>query len=253
MENIIQPSQKTAEEKTVGEIAASDVRKAEVFKRWNIDFCCGGKKTVRKACEEKELNVALIEAELNAIDQRTDTKIAQDFERWQPDFLADYIYNQHHLYYYDNKTGIEEMMQKVKTRHGAQFPELEALATLVTELFAELDSHFRKEEMIVFPFIKALVQAKITGKNEALQRQPSLTAPLRVMEAEHEEAGEILAQMQRLTANYEPPANTCNSFQFLYKKLKALDEDLHQHIHLENNVLFPKALRMEKELRKQAE
>lgn len=234
--------------KTVGEIAASDTRKAVVFRKWAIDFCCGGKKTLRKACEEKGLDFAIIEEEIQAIDQLPVTTAVYDFHRWQPGFLCDYIYNQHHLYYYETKPVIGEMMEKVKARHGAHFPELEDLATLVTQLFAELDTHFAKEERTVFPFIKALMQAKTTGSLEALQKQPSLTAPVRVMEAEHEEAGEILAQIQSLANGYTPPPGACNSFRFLYKKLNALDEDLHLHIHLENNLLFPKALAIEKEV-----
>jgi regulator of cell morphogenesis and NO signaling len=106
-----------------------------------------------------------------------------------------------------------------------------------------------REEKVVFPFIKALVQAKRTGNFEALNSQPSLTDPIRLMEVDHDAAGEILAEMQKLSNNYAPPADACNSYQFLYKKLKDLDEDLHQHIHLENNILFPKALKLDKELR----
>lgn len=248
MEKTITVLQQNEREKTVGEIAAGDIRKAEIFKRWAIDFCCGGKKTLHKACEEKGLDMEKLQEELNAVDAVPVPKGAADFDRWQPDFLADYIYNQHHLYYYEAKPLLEEMMQKVKTRHGAQFPELEALATLVAALFAELDTHFAKEERVLFPFIKALMQAKRSSDFAALQRQPSLSAPVKVMEAEHDDAGEILAQMNRLTNHYTPPAGACNSFQFLYKKFKELEADLHQHIHLENNVLFPKALAVEREL-----
>jgi regulator of cell morphogenesis and NO signaling len=106
-----------------------------------------------------------------------------------------------------------------------------------------------REEKVVFPFIKALVLAKRTGNFEALNSQPSLTEPIRLMEVDHEAAGDILEQIQKLSGNYTPPADACNSYQFLYKKLKDIDEDLHQHIHLENNILFPKALKLDRELR----
>jgi regulator of cell morphogenesis and NO signaling len=115
--------------------------------------------------------------------------------------------------------------------------------------YLELDTHFMREEKVVFPFIKALVLAKRTGNFEALNSQPSLTEPIRLMEVDHEAAGDILEQIQKLSSNYTPPGDACNSYQFLYKKLKDLDEDLHQHIHLENNILFPKALKLDRELR----
>jgi regulator of cell morphogenesis and NO signaling len=233
---------------TVGAIAAKDLRKAEVFKKYGIDFCCGGKKTLKQACEEKGVDPSLIEAELEAANGSTG-QATNDFNRWQPDFLADYIYNQHHIYYYEEMPVIGDLMEKVAARHGAHFPELMSLRVLLGHLQTELDSHFLKEEKVVFPFIKALAQAKRTGDFEALYSQPSLTEPVRVMEDEHEAAGDLLAQIQHMTNNYTPPAGACNSFQFLYQKVKALDEDLHQHIHLENNLLFPKALSLEKELR----
>lgn len=232
---------------TVGEIAAKDLRKAEVFKKYGIDFCCGGKKSLKQACAEKGLDPAVVEAELEAPAQPVSS--ANDYNRWQPDFLADYIYNQHHLYYYNEMPVIKGLLTKVAQHHGSNHPELGVLHSVFTRLVEELDAHFRQEEEVVFPFVKALVQAKRTGNTEALYSQPSLTEPIRLMESEHEAAGEILETMQKMTNHYTPPADACNSFQFLYKKLKELDEDLHTHIHLENNLLFPKALRLDKEVR----
>ncbi|HUC83253.1 MAG TPA: iron-sulfur cluster repair di-iron protein [Flavisolibacter sp.] len=237
-----------AKGETVGEIAAKDLRKAEVFKKYGIDFCCGGKKTLQQVCEEKGIDPAVMESELDASQNTAAVSAANDFNRWQPDFLSDYIYNQHHIYYYEEMPVIMDLMEKVKSRHGEHFPELATLHNFLLQLTSELDAHFIKEEKIVFPFIKALMQAKRTGDFTALESQPSLTEPVRMMESEHENAGDLLAQIQQLTNDYTPPSGACNSFQFLYKKLKALDEDLHQHIHLENNLLFPKALAVEKSL-----
>lgn len=232
---------------TVGEIAAKDIRKAEVFKKYGIDFCCGGKKSLKQACEEKGLDVDIVEAELENPVQATSA--ANDYNRWEPDFLADYIYNQHHLYYYNELPVLKGLITKVTQHHGGHHPQLKYMYSLFGQLVQELDTHFMKEEKIVFPFIKALVIAKRTGDFDALNSQPSITDPIRIMEVDHDNAGEILAQMNKLSNDYTPPADACNSFQFLYKKLKDLEEDLHQHIHLENNILFPKALRLEKELR----
>lgn len=232
---------------TVGEIAAKDIRKAEVFKKYGIDFCCGGKKSLKQVCEEKGLDLEIVEAELESPVQKISS--ANNYNGWELDFLADYIYNQHHRYYYDELPVLKGLITKVTQHHGSNHPELKYVYSLFGQLVHELDTHFMREEKVVFPFIKALVLAKRTGNFEALNSQPSLTEPIRLMEVDHEAAGDILTQMQKLSHNYTPPADACNSYQFLYKKLKDLDEDLHQHIHLENNLLFPKALKLDKELR----
>jgi regulator of cell morphogenesis and NO signaling len=233
---------------TVGEIAAKDLRKAEVFKKYGIDFCCGGKKSLKQACEEKGLDVEIVEAELEAAPQAA-KQSANNYNLWEPDFLADYIYNQHHLYYYNEVPVIKGLIAKVTQHHGGNHSELKYLYSLFGQLLHELDTHFMREEKLVFPFIKALVLAKRSGNYEMLDSQPSITEPIRIMEVDHEAAGDILAEMNKLTNNYTLPEDACNSYRFLYKKLKELEEDLHQHIHLENNILFPKALKMEKELR----
>jgi regulator of cell morphogenesis and NO signaling len=189
----------------------------------------------------------VVEAELENPAQAVSS--ANDYNRWEPDFLADYIYNQHHIYYYNELPVIQGLISKVAQHHGSNHPELNYLNSLFRELTEELNGHFAKEEKIVFPFIKALAAAKKTGDFAALNSQPSLTDPIRIMEIDHDAAGSILADMNKAAQNYTPPADACNSYQFLYQKLKELDEDLHQHIHLENNILFPKALKLEKELR----
>lgn len=233
-------------EETIGQMVAEDIRKAKVFKNWGIDFCCGGKKTVQEVCEEKGLDAAMLSAELAQLSTLTNT--ANDFNRWQPDFLADYIYNQHHLYYYEEEPAIAELLHKVTEHHGDHFPELKTLSSLYQLLVSELRTHFMREERVLFPFIKALAQAKNTGNYEALQNQPSLVMLIQMMEADHDAAGDILAQMHKATNGYTAPQNACNSFRFLYHKLSALENDLHQHVHLENNILFPKALALEKSL-----
>jgi regulator of cell morphogenesis and NO signaling len=233
---------------TVGQIAAKDIRKAEVFKKYGIDFCCGGKKSLKQACDEKGLDVAVVESALENANQAA--KVSENYDRWSPDFLADYIYNKHHQYYYDEAPVIVDLLTKVVGHHGEKYPQLQEAYRLFVTLAQELNAHFAKEEKVLFPFIKALVRAKQTGNVEQLNNQFSLSEPVQMMESDHEAAGEILAGLNEATDNYTAPEGACNSFQFLYKKLKELEEDLHQHIHLENNILFPKALALEKELRK---
>src|SRR5829696_6925064 len=232
---------------TIGQMVAKDIRKAEVFKKYGIDFCCGGKRTVKQACEKAGVEAAMLEADLEKLS--VSVKPINDFNRWQPDFLAGYIYNQHHLFYYEEEPVITDLMAKVAERHSDHFPELQKLSSFYSQLVQELNTHFMREEKVLFPFIKALVEAKITGNPNLLSEQSSLIEPIRMMESDHEAAGDILKEMQKITNNYTAPANACNSFRFLYHKLAALEADLHVHIHLENNILFPKALAIEKSLR----
>lgn len=231
---------------TVGQIAAKDIRKAEVFKKYGIDFCCGGKKSLKQACEEKGLDLLAVESALENINE---VKVAENFDRWNPDFLADYIFNKHHQYYYDEAPIIAELVTKVTDHHGEKHPELQEVYRLFVTLAQELNAHFAKEEKILFPFIKALVRAKQTGDVDELRNQFSIAGPVQMMEADHDAAGEILVELSEVTSGYTAPADACNSFKFLYRKLNELEDDLHQHIHLENNILFPKALALEKELR----
>ena len=239
-----------ADGETVGELAASDVRKAEVFKKYGIDFCCGGKKSLKQACEEKSIDIEVIEAELvNAT--RKETQIGGvDFQRWAPDFLADYIYNQHHTFYYEEGPVIGDLAYKVASHHGAAVPVLQHVYVLYRKLQEELQEHFAKEENVLFPFIKALTKVTRTGDKSGLQALSSIKQAVKMMEQEHDAAGEILAAIRKLTNDYTPPEGSCNSIQLLYHKLTVLEADLHQHIHLENNILFPKALELQKEVLK---
>lgn len=234
------------EGKTIGSIVAKDIRKAEIFKKYGIDFCCGGKKTLKDICEQKGLDILTIEKELENI-----TDIAhptENFNELELDALADYIYNRHHLYYYNEEPFISELLNKVAIRHGEEHPELLTVQTLFKTLSEELGPHFKKEEKVLFPFIKTLSQIKRTNGNRALPDQFSIAQPLKVMESDHEIAGYLLKELEETTNNYSVPEGVCNSYRFLYKKLKDLDEDLRQHMHLENNILFTKALTLEKEL-----
>jgi regulator of cell morphogenesis and NO signaling len=189
-----------------------------------------------------------VEAELANATQKEAKGAVLDFQRWEPDFLADYIYNQHHVYYYEEGPIIGDLAEKVAGHHGQHVPALQQVYLIYRTLQDELKEHFLKEERILFPFIKALVKAKRTGDRNDLQALPSITQPVRMMELDHDAAGELLSQLRYLTNDYTPPQGACNSVQLLFYKLSHLEADLHQHIHLENNILFPKALKLEKEV-----
>lgn len=235
------------EGQTVGEIAAADVRKAEVFKKYGIDFCCGGKKTLKQACQDLRLDLDKIEEEVKAAQTTVESKPFFDFNRWDADFLADYIYNEHHLYYYRQNPVLCGLLEKVVNHHGQNHPELLQVANLYNILQTELNAHFIKEEKVLFPYIKNLAAANRNNTDAVPTSFDTITGPLQIMEADHEAAGELLEELRNTTNNYSAPADACNSFTMLYMKLKELDEDLHQHIHLENNILSKKALKLEKE------
>jgi len=233
---------------SVGERAAQDPRKAAVFKKYGIDFCCGGKKSLQQACADAGVPVEEVEGALNAAATTEQKDIAHDYTRWQPDFLADYIYNQHHIYFYEEDGVIAELSEKVAARHGGHFPGLYQIRDLYKTLSGELSAHFIKEEKVLFPYIKALATAKRSGGFPSLQSLASVQQPVQAMESEHEAAGSILAEIRKAADDYRLPEGACNSFGLLYHKLQALEADLHMHIHLENNILFPKAVQLEKEL-----
>lgn len=237
-----------SDEPTIGQIAAADIRTAEVFRKFGIDYCCGGKRTLSDVCTEKGLNITAVRDALNNITTERSGPQLQ-FDTWDADFLADYIFNQHHKYYYEEEPVITELVNKVAEHHGKAENSLLQLQQLYRVLLQELNTHFMKEEKVVFPFVKALMRVKRTNDTTVLRNQMSLTEPIRIMESDHDAAGDILAQMRSVTNDYTPPANACNSYRFMFQKLKDLEADLHQHIHLENNVLFPKALALEKEVR----
>jgi len=231
-------------EETIGEIAAKDIRKAEALKKLGIDFCCGGKKSVSQAANEAGVSLMEVESALTNAEKLAPS-INPDFRRWDADFLADYIYNQHHKYYYENKNEWLALTDKVVNVHGSREPWLVKLKLLLEKLCNELDVHFYKEEKIIFPFIKELCDCK---KNGTKPKQDLILGkgPLAMMEMEHDGAGEILRDLRTCTNGYTAPDGACNSFRLLYNRLQELESDLHTHIHLENNVLFPKAVEMEK-------
>lgn len=229
---------------TIGEMARKDYRNAEVFKKLGIDFCCGGKKSLEEVCANKGLDVNAVKQELEKSSQMDSRNAQHDFDAWPASFLADYIVNVHHKYVRDNIQLLDELSEKVARKHGEQFTQLPEIRNCVTQLLEELSVHLQKEEQILFPYIKQLEQNK-TDQQTPCKSFRSVQQPINVMEDDHDHAGNLLKQIRKLTDNYTTPPNACNSFNFLYKKLEEFEGDLHQHIHLENNILFEKALLME--------
>lgn len=231
-------------QRTVGDIVADDYRLGAVFKRFGIDFCCGGGRTVQAACDKQGVAYDELEQALLAA-QQSRTNGAPDVRAWEPGFLADYIVNVHHNYVRESLPVLIQFAQKVARVHGGNRPELVEIAKLVTEIAAELDEHTQKEEDILFPYIKELSSAQ---QNEAPAGQPAFGTvqnPIRVMEHEHDHAGALMRRIRTLSDDFTPPAEACNTYRALFAKLEEFEEDLHRHVHLENNILFPAALTLE--------
>jgi regulator of cell morphogenesis and NO signaling len=232
---------------TIGEIVAKDYRKAQVFKNMGIDFCCGGKKTIAEVCEKKGIDPEEVERQLAAV-KGDNVNSETDFQKWDLGFLSDYIINTHHQYVKENTTFILELAQKVARVHGERHPELIRVAELFSRAGKDLTLHMVKEEKILFPFIKELAQIYKTGGKVPVADFGKVSVPIQLMDSEHEQVGGDFETIRELTSNYQLPADACSSYTILFKKLEEYESDLHRHVHLESNILFLKAIQLEKEL-----
>ena len=234
-------------EETLGEIVAKDLRKAEVFKKYGLDFCCGGKKTVKEACAEKGLDVTKVEQELQNSDKTVSTARPLPYNDWNLDFLADYIVNTHHSYVKKTIPDVRSYAEKVAKVHGAHHPELLQINKLAQEVCDEMSAHMVKEETVLFPYVKQLVVSKNSGNGKVkFGNLETVETPINMMEMEHEVVGNNMDKIREISNNYALPEDACGSYAYLFKTLDEFENDLHIHVHLENNILFPKALELEK-------
>ena len=238
----------TLQERTVAEVVTENIKAAHIFKKHGIDFCCGGGISIAKACEKAKVDPSILEAELVNLDNAPDR--ASDYNSWKLDFLTDHIINVHHHYVEENSPLLLQYAKRVNHVHGHHYTELAEIESLVTKVVQTMAAHQRKEELILFPFIRKLVKAEREGTDVPPIHFGSVENPIHMMEEEHEEAGKILRRIAELSDNYTPPQGACNTYRAFYAKLDEFEQDLHHHIHLENNILFPKALNLEKKLKK---
>lgn len=232
----------------IGEIVAHNFHTARVFEDHGLDFCCGGKKSIENACIEKGVDAEKLLAELELLD--TSSPSSAHFNKWEADFLTDYIINNHHSYVNNTVSTIEHHLQKVVSAHGERHPELAVLQGVFAELKDELLEHMAKEERMLFPYIKKLSFALKNSIEIPAAPFGTVGNPIKVMESEHDNAGLLVKKINMLTDAYTPPQDACTTYRVLFQELKEFEEDLHMHIHLENNVLFPKAKALEEKLTK---
>ncbi|AHF15282.1 iron-sulfur cluster repair di-iron protein [Niabella soli] len=226
----------------IGALVAQDYRTAPVFKNYGIDFCCKGNRTIAEACEKKRIALDPLIDTLNNAAQ-TVSASTPDFNAWPPDLLADYIEKKHHRYISSRTPEIIPFLNKLARVHGDLHPELIELDQLFNESAWDLAAHLKNEEQILFPYIRKMVESgRATAPFGTVQH------PIEVMLYEHNNEGERFRKMAALTNNYTPPEGACNTYKATFSLLKEFEEDLHLHIHLENNILFPKALLLEQSL-----
>lgn len=234
MSNILQ--------ETLASIVTRDHHSVAVLEKYHLDFCCNGKRTLQEACSSKSLDAAAIADELQTVFNPTDMQ-QMPFTEMTAEQLISHILIRHHFYVKQIMPQIHMHVEKVAMKHGERFPYMQTVSELFSEVQSEMTCHMRKEEEVLFPRIKKLEQLSATKENEGVP-EGFISGPVNVMEAEHEHAGEILYQIRSLTNNYAAPDGACNTFRIALAELKEFEEDLHQHVHLENNILFPKAQQM---------
>lgn len=221
---------------SVGEIVAHDFRTASVFKEAGIDFCCGGKKSIAESCSESGINPDDLFEKLVMLNSSLPSA-TQNFKDWDSLFLCDYIVNIHHKYVVKSLPELVHYTQKISSVHGDKHPELIEVADLFSQINRELLQHLKNEEEVLFPAIKEVLKS---GSESAMK---TIVSEISRLSGEHEFAGGAMDKIKVITRNYQLPADSCNSYKVTYKLLEEFEDDLHIHVHLENNILFPKALK----------
>lgn len=235
------------ENQIIGELVAKDYRTASVFKKYGIDFCCQGNRTINEACEKKNIDSKSVVNDLDGIIEAKGEN-STDYKSWPLDLLADYIEKKHHRYVEEKTAEIKPYLDKICRVHGERHPELFEINEHFNATAGELAKHMKKEELILFPFVRKLAQAKHEGSKVVPPPFGSIQNPIDAMMDEHSTEGDRFSKIEALSNNYTPPQDACNTYGVTLGLLKEFEQDLHLHIHLENNILFPKAIELEKEL-----
>jgi regulator of cell morphogenesis and NO signaling len=230
--------------KSVREVALALPNATRVFEKTKIDYCCGGDQLLGAACAKAGVDLQTLETMLATnVEPAADATV--DFQNLSIAELVQYILDKHHIYTRNEMDRLEALVEKVVAAHGANHSELLSIRDLLQQLFAELKGHMFKEEQILFPFIVELEQCLNQQRPMPFAPFGSVNNPIRMMMSEHDTAGEILRGMRKLSSDYKTPGDACLSYQTFYEALEFFEQDLHQHIHLENNLLFPLAAKLE--------
>ena len=233
-----------AKNQTVRQIALENSSSIRVFERFGIDYCCGGRKPLEEACAASQIEVDAVVAALEAAERQP----VQTQPNWQDkplQALIEHIVRTHHGYVKAELPRLAVLADKVAARHGSDRAEIPAIRSAVACLDEELTGHLRKEKAILFPYIESLERSRTQGQPAPRCCFGKLENPIAMMTEEHDAAGSLLSRIRELSGGFTPPADACPTFRAFYDGLREFELDLHQHIHLENNVLFPRAIAME--------
>ncbi|MGI9527823.1 MAG: iron-sulfur cluster repair di-iron protein [Weeksellaceae bacterium] len=232
----------------IGKLVADNYKTASVFKKHGIDFCCQGNRSIEDACTRKKIDSEKVLRELSEVyNSSNDENI--DFKSWPLDLLADYIEKKHHRYVEEKSQEIIPFLYKVSQVHGERHPELLEIYQHFMASTQDLAAHLKKEELILFPYVRKVVKAQ---QGTTTLEQPHFGKaenPIEVMMGEHDVEGERFRKIAALSDNYTPPADACSTYKVTFAMLKEFEDDLHHHIHLENNILFPRTIALEEQLR----
>ena len=230
---------------TLSQIALQYPAAVPVLEKYNLDYCCHGKQTLEESCKDDVEKYNRVQEVLEKITTR-ETGNPVVFEIMELRILISHIVNKHHSYVRESMPVILAHLTKVAAKHGEGHPELKQVIKLFEKLADEMTLHMKKEEFVLFPAIGQM--EKIRSSGNEVESKFAIEAPVRMMENEHEEAGNIMKEICELTSNYTPPSNACTTYQVMLKELQEFQGDLHQHVNLENNILFPRALKMQQDL-----
>ena len=234
-------------DKTFWQIVAYDFLTAAILKKHGIEFCCKGGLTIEEACDKKGVAPSALNNELESLPKGNSNEV--DVRDWPLDLLANYIVRIHHQYVRDKTPMLLQFLDKLCRVHGDRHPELFEINRIFNESARDLASHFQKEENVLFPFIESLVKAQQSGEPLGEIHFGTVENPIAMMMHEHSVEGDRFEEIVKLTNGYTPPADACNTYKVTFAMLQEFENDLNRHIHLENNILFPKAIALEKQLR----
>lgn len=227
--------------KTLAQIVKEDHRAASVFEKYHLDFCCKGKRSLQQACAEGLLSADELIAALDNTVKPDSYSVHLNYDLMSLSQLVDYIVATHHNYVKQEMPQIQSYLERVASKHGDRHPEMRKVAEIFAAVKEEMEEHMQKEETILFPRIKET--EKQSKEPDKIKLSISfLQSPIYMMEEEHDHAGAAMAEIRELTNNYNPPGDACTTYRLCFAALQAFETDLHQHVHLENNILFPKAI-----------
>ena len=233
-------------DRTVRDVVIGLPQATRVFEKLKIDYCCGGDRPLGEACATAGVEVANLERMLEeAAQAEVQGNGSLDFQKATLSELVGHILDKHHVYTKEEMARLEPLIDKVIAAHGGNHPELQGLGGLFQQLCADLKPHMFKEEQILFPYIVEMERSALQNRPAPFAPFGTVNNPIRMMMMEHETVGDLLRELRALSSNYTVPPDGCISYQTLYQALEAFEQDLHQHIHLENNILFPRAIALE--------